>query len=318
MRDTKKKVSNRMTYMLRIGGLIVTLAVFLAGCSSEPSLSGSELEQKYPDKKFMQLDGVNIHFDQRGLGRPMVLLHGFGTSSYIWRNIIPGLTYGTTVYTMDLMGFGYSEKPQDHNYSIETYVSQLGAFLNELNLENPILGGQGAGALIVALYAVRNPEKVRKLILLGAPLIDATPPFNERVLGYPVIGPLLTGDWFLKRIFRAGVEDKTRMSDLALKPYLAPYQDDPGARTTMRKFVSEFNAESVVEKEIAPNLAKLQIPTLVMWGPHDAIVPLEVGRQLDREIPNSDISVILRSGHYVQEERTDQVRAAFKEFRDQG
>lgn len=306
-----------MKAMLRIGGLGVTLALFLAGCGSQPSLSGSELEQHYPDKKYMPINGVHIHFEQQGLGRPMVLLHGFGTSSYIWRNIIPGLTYGTTVYTMDLMGFGYSEKPQDRSYNIETYVSQLSVFLEELNLENPILGGQGVGALIVALYTVRNPGKVRKLILLGAPLLDASPPFTERVLGYPVIGPLLTGDWFLKRLFRAGVEDKGRMSDLALQPYLEPYQDDPGARTTIGKFIREFDAESVVEQEIKPNLANLKVPTLLMWGPHDAIVPLEVGRALDRQIPNSDISVILRSGHYVQEERPDQVRAAFKEFRDQ-
>ena len=60
----------------------------------------------------------------------------------------------------------------------------------------------------------------------------------------------------------------------------------------------------------------MAVPTLLVWGPHDAIVPLEVGRQLDQDIPNSDISVILRSGHYVQEDRPDLVRAAFKEFRD--
>ena len=307
-----------MNVVLRIGGLVVTLALFLSGCSSEPSLSGSELQQKYPDKKYMQLDGVSIHWNQQGFGQQTVLLHGFGTSSYIWRNIIPGIAYGTEAYTMDLMGFGYSEKPQDRSYSIETYVSQLSAFLKELNLKKPILGGQGAGALIVALYTVRNPEKVHKLILLGAPLTDATPPFNERVLGYPLIGPLLTGDWFLTRLFQAGVEDKTRMSDLALAPYLAPYHDDPGARTTIGKFMREFDAESVVEQEIKPNLANIKVPTLLVWGPHDAIVPLEIGRELDRQIPNSDISVILRSGHYVQEERPEPVREAFTKFRDQG
>ena len=67
-----------------------------------------------------------------------------------------------------------------------------------------------------------------------------------------------------------------------------------------------------------PNLAKLQMPTLLVWGPHDKVVPLEVGRKLDVDIPNSDISVILRSGHYVQEDRPDQVRMALKEFRDKG
>ena len=299
-----------MYSVIRIGGGILALMFLLSGCSSEPSLSSTALKEKFPDKKYMEIDGVSLNYDQQGLGKPMVLLHGIGTSSYIWRNVIPGLTYGTTVYTLDLMGFGYSEKPQDRTYDIETYVSQLDAFLEELNLQNPILG--------VALYAVRNPEKVRKLILVGAPVYDPTPPFNVRMVGFPLIGQALTGDWFLKRIFRTGVEDQSKMSDIALRPFLAPYQDDPGARTTLRKFVQEFNAESVVEKELVPNLAKLQMPTLLVWGPHDGVVPLEVGRKLDEDIPNSDISVILRSGHYVQEDRPDQVRVALKEFRDKG
>ena len=307
-----------MQKVIRIGGGILALMFLLSGCSAEPSLSSAALKEKFPDKKYMEIDGVSLNYEQQGLGKPMVLLHGIGTSSYIWRNIIPGLTYGTTVYTLDLMGFGYSEKPQDRSYDIETYVSQLEAFLEELNLKNPILGGQGEGALIVALYAVRNPDKVRKLILLGAPLYDPTPSFNVRMVGWPLVGQALTGDWFLKRIFRSGIEDQSKMSDIGLRPFLAPYQDDPGARTTLRKFVREFNAEAVIEKEIVPNLSKLQMPTLLVWGPHDAVVPLEVGRKLDQDIPNSDISVILRSGHYVQEDRPDQVRVALKEFRDQG
>ncbi len=299
---------------LRAGLLAVT--VLLSACGSQPSLSGAALQEKHPDKKYIDIDGVALHYDQQGLGRPMVLLHGLGASSYVWRNIIPGLTYGTTVYTLDLMGFGYSEKPQDRRYDIETYVSQLDAFLQELNLENPILGGQGAGALIVALHAVRNPGAVRKLILIGAPLYDASPTLNVRLLGLPGLGQLLTGDWFLKRLFRAGVETQEKMSDIALRPYLAPYQDDPGARAGLRKFIQEFDTESVLAGEIIPQLSEMTVPTLLVWGPHDAFVPLEVGRQLDEDIPNSDISVILRSGHYVQEDRPDLVRAAFREFRD--
>jgi pimeloyl-ACP methyl ester carboxylesterase len=288
--------------------------VTLTACSAEPSLTAAELASQHPDKTYMEIDGVSLHYEQQGLGRPLILLHGFSTSSHVWRNITPGLTYGTTVYTLDLMGFGFSEKPQDRSYNIETYITQLGAFLDRLNLQNPMLGGQGIGALIATLYTIRNPDKVRKLILVGAPLYDASPSFNVRLLGFPVVGPMLTGDWFLKRLWRNGVEDQERMSDLALKPYLAPYQNDPGARATLRKLVQEFDAQSVIEQEIRPNLSTLDLPTLLIWGPYDAEVPLEVGRQLDREIPHSDITVILGSGHYVQEERPTQVRVAIKEF----
>ena len=68
---------------------LLAVTVLLAACGSQPSLSGPALQEKYPDKKYIDIDGVALHYDQQGLGRPMVLLHGLGASSYVWRNIIP-------------------------------------------------------------------------------------------------------------------------------------------------------------------------------------------------------------------------------------
>jgi 2-hydroxymuconate-semialdehyde hydrolase len=300
-----------------VGGLVLAMAFCLAGCGSPgPSLTAAELAQKYPDKKYVQIDGVSLHYEQEGLGRPLVFLHGLPTYSYLWRNITPGLTYGNTIYNLDLMGFGLSEKPQNLTYSLDTYVGQLGKFLDNFHLDNPILAGHGIGAPIVALYTLRNPGKVRKLILMNAPLYSAARPFEVRLLRTRLIGELFTGDWFLKRILRGGVVNEAVMTDALLDAYLKPYHDDPGARAALLKQVREFDLRPFLENEITPNLAKISVPTLVVWGDGDPYVPLDFGRKLDQEIPNSEFVVILRTGHYEIEERPEEVRAVLKEFID--
>ncbi len=298
-----------------VGGLALALLLSLTGCgSSGPSLTAAELTQKYPGEKYVQIDGVALRYKQEGLGRPLVLLHGLPTYSYLWRNIAPGLTYGNTIYSLDLMGFGLSEKPQHVSYSIETYVGQLTKFLDNFHLENPILIGHDIGATIVTLYTIRNPGKVRKLIIMNAPLYPEARSLHVRLLRTRLIGELLTGDWFLKRIFRNGVLNQAVMTDSLLEAYLQPYHDDPGARTALLKCVREFELRPMLEKEITPNLGKIQTPTLILWGDGDPYVPLDFAKKLKDDIPDSTLEVVLRTGHFEIEERPEEVRAQIREF----
>lgn len=306
-----------MKKRIGVGGVVLVIMLSLAGCGSrEPSLTGAQLAQKYPKGAYVQVDGVSLHYEQEGLGRPLILLPGFLTYSHLWRNIIPGLTYGSTIYNLDLMGFGLSEKPQNLTYSLDTYVAQLGKFIDEYHLVNPILVGHDASAAIAILYAIRNPGKVRKMILVNAPLAPMTLPLSLRLLRTRLIGDLFTGDWFLKRILRGGVLDPARMPDALLKEYLSPYHDDPGARTALLKFVREFDLRSAVENEIQPNLAKLQLPVLLLWGGQNDYVDVSIGSQLEHTIPASSLRVIQRTSHYIQEERPEEARGILKEFID--
>ena len=306
-----------MRQRMVVGGLVLMIGLYLAGCgSSGPSLTGAELAKKYPDKKYVQIDGVFLHYEQEGLGRPLILLHGIPTYFPLWRNLTPALTYGNTIYNLDLMGFGLSEKPQNQTYSLATYVGQLSKFIDNFHLENSILVGHDIGGVIATLYTLHNPGKVRKLILMDAPLYSAAPPLAVRLLRTRLIGDFFTGDWFLERILRGGMVKPELMTDAALKDYLKPYHDDPGARSALLKCVRELELRPALENEIQPNLGKIQVPTLIVWGDGDPYVPLDFGKKLDQDIPNSDFTVILRSGHFIQEERPEEVRAVLKEFID--
>jgi pimeloyl-ACP methyl ester carboxylesterase len=299
-------------------GLVMLLLLSMFGCGapSGTSLSGEELQKKYPDEKYVQLNGVSLHYEQEGLGRPVVLLHGFLTHSAIWRNIVPTFTYGYTLYSLDLMGSGLSEKPRNQTYSIDTHVAQLAKLIDDFHLDNAILIGHGVGAAIAMVYTVRNPSKVRKLVVMNAPLSPGYSATGLWWLKLPLVGGMLTNDWFLQRTFRGGFFKPESVPDSILEMYMKPYREDPGARAALLKQVTELNLDPVVEKEVTPNLAKLQVPTLILWGANDPYVPLDVGKSLDTVIPNDEFPVILNTGHYELEERPEEVRAVIKEFLD--
>jgi pimeloyl-ACP methyl ester carboxylesterase len=298
--------------------LVVLLLVSTLGCGAPAgtSLSGEELQKKYPDEKYVQLNGVSLHYKQEGLGRPVVLLHGFLTHSALWRQIVPAFTYGYTLYSLDLMGSGISEKPQNQTYSIDTHVAQLGKLIEEFHLDNTILVGHGVGAAIAMVYTVRNPGKVRKLVVMNAPLSSGYSATGLWLMKLPLVGGMLTSDWFIQRTLRGGFFKPTSLQDSVLDMYMQPFRDDPGARAALLKQVTELNLDAVVEKEVTPNLANLQVPTLILWGANDPYVPLDVGKSLDTAMPNDEFPVILNTGHYELEERPEEVRAVIKEFLD--
>jgi pimeloyl-ACP methyl ester carboxylesterase len=294
------------------------LAFILTGCGgSAPSLTGEEIQARNPNHTYVEIDGVALHYQQTGLGRPLIFIHGLLEDYRIWRHITPGLTYGNTVYELDLMGFGLSEKPQDKTYDLDTYLAQLTAYIENFHLENIILAGHDFGAVIATAYAIQTPANVHKLILMSAPIsAHESLPLNIRLLGVPLIGSLLSGDWFLKRILQEGVFDKQAMSDAMVKQYLEPFEDDPGARAALHKFLREFDLDRVVEEDIFPNLSALTMPTLLLYGGQDQFTSMDVARELDVAIPSADLQVVTRSGHFILEDRPEDVRQQIKEWID--
>ena len=174
-----------------------------------------------------------------------------------------------------------------------------------------------SAAAIAALYTIRNPGKVRKLVIMNAPLYPGYSAPGLGLLKLPLVGGMLSGDWFLQRTLRGGVEKPQAMPDSLLSEYLKPFQSDPGTRVALLKQVKELNLDAVLEKEVVPNLPKLQVPTLIIWGDRDTYVPLDVGKEIKKNVPGSELYVVLTTRHYPTEERPEDVRQRLKEFIDQ-
>jgi len=298
--------------------VLCILLVGTAGCGpSGTSLTAQQLQEKNKDAKFVQIDGVSLHYTQDGLGKPLIFLHGLLTSAHLWRAIAPGLTYGNTTYCLDLMGSGLSEKPQNLTYSIDTYVTQLGKFIDGFHLENPILVGHDIGGSIATLYAVRNPGKVRKLVVVNSPLYPGFSTPGLGLLKVPFANGFLTADWFLQRALRGSVlKPEQAMPNSLLSQYLAPYTNDPGARVALVKQVKELNLDAALKSEGGDNLSKLQVPTLIIWGDTDPYISLHMSQDLKKTIPGSEQYVVLKTGHNPIEDRPEDVRQRLKEFID--
>jgi pimeloyl-ACP methyl ester carboxylesterase len=112
------------------------------------------------------------------------------------------------------------------------------------------------------------------------------------------------------------VQIEAAMPEALIEEYLQPYHEDPGARTALLKYVREFDLRPMLEKEITPNLGKIETPTLILSGDGDPYVPLAFAKKLNDDIPHSTLQVVLRTGHFEIEERPEEVRALLKEFID--
>jgi pimeloyl-ACP methyl ester carboxylesterase len=299
-----------------IGGCAFIITVCLAGCQTAPSLTKAELVHKYPNKTYVIIDGVALHYEQDGWGPPLVFLHGLGISSYLWRAITPAFTYGHTIYTLDLMGFGSSEKPQNVTYNLNTYVEQLDKFLENFHLGSSTLVGHGLGALIATRYTMHHPDKVKNLVLMDVPLSAVPLPLSLRLLQVRLLGEMLVGEWFLTHLLHSGVENPSLWRESDLNAYLQPYHDDPGAWRALLKCLRECRIEPTGAQEIQPDLGTLHLPILLVWGGNDDMVPITSGRALHAQVPRARMQVILKSGHYIQEDRPEEVRAVLKTFLD--
>ena len=136
-------------------------------------------EFTYPDSKFINISGMDVHYRIIGQGKPLVLLHGTGASLHTWEEWGKILSNDFKVITLDLPAFGLTGPHFNNDYSIKAYSSFLDDFSNQIGLDSFALAGNSLGGRIAWAFALDQPEKVKQLILLdaaGFPNIEKSPP----------------------------------------------------------------------------------------------------------------------------------------------
>lgn len=242
-----------------------------------------------------------INYHDQGTGEPILLIHGSGpgvTAWANWRGVIPVLAERARVIAPDMLGFGYTRCPSGRQLDPSTWVAQLIGLLDSLDIPTVSVVGNSFGGAIALALAHRYPERVRRLVLMGA--VGVSFPITEgldKVWGYQ---PSLEAMRELMGVF---AYDRSLITDdLVRMRYEASVRDDVQTR-----FAQLFPAprQQGVEMLALPEAALRELPqqTLIIHGRDDQVIPLEVSERLLRLIPHAQLHVFGECGHWVQIEQ---------------
>lgn len=259
-----------------------------------------------------------LHCQTSGAGAPIVCLHGFGASSYTWREIRDTFAASHTVHELDLKGFGESPKPLDGRYSVHDQAALVLECIAALRLTGVTLVGHsfgGAVALVTALELLRShPGVLARLIVIDAACYRQPIPMFMAVLQWPIAGPLvqmLPATLQVRQVLRKAYHDPGRIPDASVDAYAAPLRA-PGGPEALRE-----TARQIIPADsdaLCAGYSTIRVPALLIWGRWDEIVPLPFGERLQQAMPHARLVVIEDAGHMPHEETPGPVRRAIAEF----
>lgn len=269
-------------------------------------------------EKTIVVNGIKTNYHVAGKGDPVVLIHGAGpgaTGLSNWSRNIAQLAKHFEVFTIDLPGFGKSDKMEIPSEFFEFYGNHVGLFLDALNIDKADLVGNSLGGGASMMLALRRPEKVRRMVLMG--------PGG----GFPIY---------------------TVMPTTGLKKLVSFYEGDGPTREKVVEFVQElvFDTSVITDEIIEERLSAARAPdvlacppfglrdgkppvpsavwrerldllehkTLIVWGREDRVMPVDNAVVLAKQIPNASLHILPNCGHWAQWEKADQFNSLVETF----
>ena len=241
---------------------------------------------------------IKVNINVQGEGSPILLLHGWGCSNEIFRNIQQVLSQKYKTYNFDFPGFGASDEPETV-WGTEEYTAMVEQFVKENNIEQPALIGHSFGGRISIIFASRN--KVSRVVLVDAAGIKPKRPFKYywKVYTFKMLKWLC--NTFLPRAKAQAIIDRRRKG--------AGSSDYNNASPKMRAILSK-----VVNEDLTHLLPKIKAPTLLFWGNQDTATPLSDAKTMERLIPDTGLVVAHGTGHFSFIENAGLFTAVMKNF----
>lgn len=243
--------------------------------------------------EFLKHDGVKLFYTDEGRGTPPLLfVHGWLMSHAVWRAQIDFFRATHRVVTVDLRGFGQSDKP-DAQYNFELFVDDLDFTIHTLELHKPVLIGWSKGVSIALVYAAAHPETLGGLVLVdGGAKFIATDDFPD---GLPanVFTSLLAQfetdfDTSARGFIDAMLPETT---DEPLKQWLHNLTRQTTPAVALNSIVND------TKYDLRPLLPKIDVPTLILCGEQDTICPPGASRQMQASLPNAELHMFPGAGH---------------------
>jgi pimeloyl-ACP methyl ester carboxylesterase len=261
---------------------------------------------------------VSLYKEVYGAGDPILCLHGLGANIYSWRHFIAPFSQNNRLILVDFKGCGRSPKPLDTHYSTEEKVEDIYSLIIEENLTNLTLVGNSLGGAIALLVAIRlgkqRPDRLSKLVLIDSAGDKGTLPPHLKLLrsalGTPIIY-LAPSKLAALMTLRMCYYDRKRIKKENVNAYAAPLANRGGRHALLHTARQCIPANA---DELIAEIATINVPTLILWGREDRVIPVKVGELLHQLIPNSTLEVIEDCGHIPQEEKPEETISRISRF----
>jgi pimeloyl-ACP methyl ester carboxylesterase len=275
------------------------------GATATPDWRGTDWSREL---KQVDIDGVPMNYVDVGAGDedPLVLVHGLGGQWQNWLENIPRLALDRRVVAMDLPGFGLTPEPEDEEISIPGYGRSVNALCDKLGLGKIDLVGNSMGGYVAAEVAIQFPERVSRLVLVSAAGISSAETLQAPILTIGRIATAIATN-SAARHRRLAARPITRHVSLALvarhprllKPDLAYEGFFKGAGKP--GFDGALRAS--LDYDFRDRLPEVKVPTLIVWGERDSIIPVRDADEFERLIEDSRKVVMKDTGHIPMAER---------------
>lgn len=260
--------------------------------------------------EFVDVDGARLYYyaaGSRGVGEPVVFIHGFPTSSHLWRDVVPLVPEGHRVVVLDLLGYGRSDRPLARDLSIKGHAERVIGLLDALRITYASVVGHELGGGIAQYLAVRYPTRVARLALVDSVAFDEWPTRQVRLARatLPLTRHLPAG-WLLSMVrseLERGyvTEDRaTRSIDLYLKPF-----NQPEGRDVLVQHLQALDHGETTA--LQTRLKDIVAPTAVVHGAHDPFLPPAVARRLQEAIPGATLDIVPDVRHFTPEDAPETV-----------
>ncbi|MEM8959947.1 MAG: alpha/beta fold hydrolase [Acidobacteriota bacterium] len=268
--------------------------------------------------RFVDVESLRLHYLEAGQGDPILLLHGWPTSSFLWRRVMPPIAVGHRVIALDLPGFGRSDKPLDVSYSFRFFDRILSGFIDALELDTVSLAIHDLGGPIGLYWSSQHTERLDKLIVLNTliyPQVSWAVALFLASIKLPGVRSVMSSPWGLRLALRIGVAKASHLADDAIEGIQAPFQTSAD-RAALLAAGSNLSPKGLAE--IERWLPSLQVPVRGIYGVRDRILPdiAKTMRRLKTDVPHAEITSLADCGHFLQEERPEEIGQMIADFLD--
>jgi pimeloyl-ACP methyl ester carboxylesterase len=321
-------MKQRLVIIILVIAAIFLIGPFLIPLPKQPELSSEEIDREgaLEGGRFITIDDYQTFIKDVGPrdGKVVILIHGFGGSTFSWRKTMPALiNNGYRAVALDLKGFGLANKIFEEDYSHPAQADFVARIMDSLEIEQATLIGHSMGGNVMAHFAMKFPDRVEKLVFVDAAIATG----DESATDF-------RGGWLLKipqirRLARIAARSFLSQGEIREMLQSAVYHDElvtsdlvNGYYTPLTMKDWELAFFGIVrdssDNVLPESLSELNSPALIIWGEYDTWVAPEAGDRLLEVLINAELVIVSESGHLPMEERPDDFNNLLLTFLEQG